>query len=165
MDQLFDEAIAFEKKAAETYVTRLFSHYPEVSAVWNNMRNDELLHADVLQNLRVELSHKYLSSAVEEAMWEKVISVNQLLGGDLIGPIENLCDAYELANQLEASEVNAIFEFLIETMPNLERKRFVFSMITEHLERLYDLDHKFQGKVGMRHILARQALLGQDNLT
>ena len=161
MDQLFDKAIAFEKRAAETYVelARLFSHYPEVSAVWNHMRDDELLHADVLQNLRTELSHEYLSSVVEEAIWEKVISVNQLLSGDLIGPIKNVGDAYELAHQLEASEVNAIFEFLIETMPNRERKRFVVSMITEHLERLYSLDRKFQGKVGMRHILARHTLL------
>jgi len=160
VDQLFDEAIAFERKAAETYVelSRLFSHYPEVSAVWNNMRDDELFHADVLENLRTELSHKHLSSAVEQAVWKKVISVNQLLGGDLIGPIRNLRDAYELAHQLEASEVNAIFQFLIEVMPNPERKRFVLSMLKQHLERLYDLDRKYQGKMGMSHILARRTL-------
>ena len=155
--QFFEEAISFERKAAEIYteLSRMFSHSPDVSVIWDQMRNDELFHADELQNLRIELTHEQLSASVDETMWEKVVSVHQLLREESLSSIKDLSDAYELANQLESSEVNAIFQFLLETMPSHERRRYVLSKISEHLERLYGLGRRFGGKVSMKQISAQ----------
>jgi rubrerythrin len=155
--QFFDEAIAFEIQAAEIYtgLSRMFLHSPDIMAVWDKMHNDEIFHAGELRKLKTELTYEQLSAPIGEAMWEKVVSVRQLLSGELLSSINDLSDAYELANQLESSELNAIFQFFLETMPSKERRRLLLSKITEHTGRLYDLGRRFRGKTSMKQISAR----------
>jgi hypothetical protein len=69
------------------------------------------------------------------------------LNKDLIGPIETLDDAYELAHGLEFSEVNTIFAFLAgEYVPSEHRKEFVRVEITRHLEKLTHFGENFGEK-------------------
>jgi hypothetical protein len=66
---------------------------------------------------------------------------------DLLGSINSLKDAYELAHQLEYSEVNAIFEFLtVDAIPGNTERGFVRTHITMHQKRLTDFSENYSGK-------------------
>jgi hypothetical protein len=55
-----------------------------------------------------------------------------------------LNDAYELAHELENSEVNSIFKFLTsELIPSDKQEEFIFSTIKQHQQKLLDFDRNF----------------------
>jgi len=155
IDELFKRAIKIERKAGDIYkeLSNLFSHIPEVSALWKGLAEDETLHMNTLQDIHKSLTQEQLSSPSDEQIWENVVKIQYLLDKDLLGQIKNLDDAYELAHELEFSEVNAIFKFLtIDLVPSEERKEFVMSEIKQHQQKLLDFDHNFGDRTWRRQI-------------
>ena len=67
-----------------------------------------------------------------------------MLSKDLVGSINTLDDAYELAHQIEFSEVNAIFKFLSsELIPFDKQEKIISSGIVQHQQKLLDLSRDF----------------------
>jgi hypothetical protein len=149
IEHLFEYSIEIEYKAAHIYETlsKLFSHVPGLTVFWQGLVEDEIRHATILQEIRKMLTPEKLLSRSDKKIWDDVAGIQRNLSKDLIAAINTLHDAYELAHDLEFSEVNAVFKFLAaEFVPFDERKQFVFSDIDQHQKKLLDFSRNFGGR-------------------
>jgi rubrerythrin len=149
IEAVFESAIGFEYKAADLFreFSKLFSHIQEISSFWQKLANDEIHHADTLQNIRTSLNSEELLSPCNEEMAMKVDITQRMLNEVSISSIMNLDDAYELAHELEFSEVNSIFLLLTsEFIHSQEQEQFIFSEITKHQQKLVDFTNNFGNK-------------------
>jgi rubrerythrin len=164
LEVIFDRAIEIENKAANIYreFSQLFSHIPEISVFWKRLTKDEKQHADILQDVRRSLSREQLLSPCDKEISEKVPGIQRFLSKDLTASIKNLDDAYELAHELEYSEVNDIFQFLAAEFAQYEtRKQFVVSEITRHQQKLMDFGRNFGDRNRRREISIHAVQSGQ----
>lgn len=155
LGELFKCSIDIEERAFNLYeqLSKLFSHVQEVSAFWDGLAIDELEHMKMLKDIYTSLTQEQLLSPADKEIWENVINIQFLLNKDLIGPINNLDDAYELAHELEFSEVNNIFKFLtIEVVPFEEQKKIVIANINRHQQKLIDFSQNFGDKLWREQI-------------
>lgn len=146
VEQLFKHSIEIEYKAAHIYETlsKLFSHVPGLTGFWQGLMEDERRHVTILQEIQKLLTPEQLLAHSDQKMWEAVAGIQRKLSEDLVGAINTLDDAYELAHELEFSEVNAVFQFLAaECVPSDERKQFVRSEIEQHQKKLLDFGPNF----------------------
>lgn len=149
LDDLFERSIQIENKAASIYreLEKRFAHYPGAAALWKALAADEDVHAQVLMTARQDASPEKLAESPPADVWSAVTRILNLMEQDLLGPIKNLKDAYELAHQLEYSEVNAIFEFLsVDAVPGAVERSFVRAHITAHQKRLADFVENYIGE-------------------
>jgi rubrerythrin len=136
---LFVLAIAAEETTAEFYrsLVRKFSHESDIADYWQRYVLDEVSHALWLERLRSNLSLERLAEPADRDMLASAerarsVSVEKALSG-----IHNLDDAYEVVNDLENSETNVVFEFLIANFPyDREVLSFLRTQLTEHVNRL-----------------------------
>lgn len=146
IEAIFERAIGFEYKAADVFkeFSKLFSHIQEISSFWQELAKDEIQHADTLQNIRKSLTSEELLSPCDEEMSRKVDITQRMLNEVSIASIKNLDDAYELAHELEFSEVNAIFTLLAtKFFPSEGGQEFIVSEITKHQQKLVDFTRNF----------------------
>ena len=146
IESLFEHAIEIEYKAAHLYekLSKLFSHVEGLSDFWDELVNDEKQHATTLQEVKKQLTPEQLLTHSDKEIWANIASLQRLLSKDLVGAIKTLDDAYELAHELEFSEVNAIFKFLtVGFIPSDARKKHVNSHIQEHQQKLLDFSRNF----------------------
>ena len=146
MAQIFGQAIEIEIKAASMYkkYTELFSHIPEISAFWRELTADEMDHAKTLRAIHISLTEEQLQVPCNSELLEKVVATRRMLNNDLTASINNLDEAYELAHELEFSEINAIFKFLaVKLVSNVEREQFIVSHIGQHQQKLLDFKSRF----------------------
>jgi rubrerythrin len=139
LEDLFRRAIGIERRAGEVYaaLARRFCRAPEVAAAWSRLMADEDLHARVLQDICDRLSREQQISLADAAMWEHVVRIEGLLEGGVEASVGNLEEAYQLAHEIEYSEINAMFRFLAtDVIPSEERKRFVARHLDEHHGKL-----------------------------
>lgn len=146
IEEIFERAIVFEYKAEGIFkeFSILFSHIPEISSFWQEMAEDEIEHADILQNIRKSLTSQQLLSPCDVEMSMKIDMTQRMLNEVSIASIKNLDDAYELAHDLEFSEVNTIFKLMTsEFIHSQERKQYIVSEITKHQQKLVDFTRNF----------------------
>jgi hypothetical protein len=156
--KLFEHAIAIEYKAADIYeiFSRMFSHVAGLHDFWQGMRNDEVGHATRLEAIHQSLSLERLGQIADKKMWNRVMRTRQMFGTALADAIETLDDAYELAHEIEYSEVNAIFKFLAtEFVTDVDQEAFVYSQITQHQQKLSDFNQRFGDRESRKKIKAR----------
>jgi hypothetical protein len=67
-----------------------------------------------LEQRRGALPPEQLAAPADELISEQVRNVLRFSVADALADVEDLEDAYQLVNDLENSETNAVFEFLIE---------------------------------------------------
>ncbi len=164
MDTVFAGAIEIEYKVADIYgqFSRLFSHVQELSAFWQGLADDEVRHATALRATRESLAPDHLLMPCDKDLWDNVMRIQRMLNKDVVGAINTVDDAYELAHDLEFSEVNVIFKFLAaEFVPSDERKQFVSSEITRHQRKLLDFGLNFGGKAWRKGIGVQRISSGQ----
>ena len=146
IEAIFDRAIEIEYKAANIYTgfSQLFSHMPEIMAFWKGMAEDEKRQMAELQEIRKSLTNEQLLLPCDKKITEKVAEINRLLSNEVNVSIKNLDDAYELSNELEFSEVNAIFKFLsAEFVPSGRRIQLVASELKHHQNKLMEFFNNF----------------------
>ena len=154
---MFDHAIAIELRAAEIYrdFERFFSHRDDVAAFWADLHDDELKHAGILKDTLLSLSRSQLDEETSALMWEQVYHVYRNINKEDPAAVKNLDDAYEIAHQIEASEVNTIFRFLtLECFPSEFREAFISSEIMDHQKKLMDFKKIFGSKAMISGIAA-----------
>ena len=157
MAQIFEQAIEIEIKAASMYrkYTELFSHIPKMSAFWSELTKEEMDHANTLRAIHKSLTAEQLQVPCSNELLEKVKTTQRMLNNDLTASINNLDEAYELAHELEFSEINAIFRFLaIEFVSNVEREQFIVSQIEQHQQKLIDFSSDFGSRAWRKGISA-----------
>jgi rubrerythrin len=156
VSELFNMAIAAESAAQELYerLATLFASHPEVVGFWKQYAAEEAGHVTWLTHLRDRQSPEQLSAPADAGMLEIANRMMGLSVKDLLAQVHNLEDAYQLANELEGSETNAVCEFLLDNF-SLDEKTHTFlrSQLRGHIARLMtDLPVQFRG-VSARHAI------------
>ena len=139
IQMLFDLAINWETQARDLYenFANLFHHEPKVSTFWKQLSKDESWHIDVLKDILNKISTEKRLMEVGNEQWNSVTRVEGLIKEASTRKVLTLDDAYELAHQLEMSEVNTLFKMLLnDYLPDKEGHKFILSEVTEHIERL-----------------------------
>jgi rubrerythrin len=158
VSDLFALATAAEKAAMDFYseLWRMFSHVPQVGLFWEDMMRDEALHARELQEIRNTLTDERLSRPADPSVVAKARSELERFSRKLaLTPVETLDDAYEIAYELESSEINAVLQAIISEFVSSEvRTNFVLSLIREHVSKLEDFSKSVVGADERRNILA-----------
>jgi rubrerythrin len=137
--ELFQVAIALEKVAEKVYrgLQIKFSHHPEVADFWKKYASEEAGHARVLERFWDKLSQEKLAKPVNPRMLETGRKLLGIAAEQRLDEIKNLEDAYQMVNELESSEMNAIFEFMITEFSGVaETQSFLRSQLSEHIGRL-----------------------------
>ncbi|MGC9397295.1 MAG: hypothetical protein ACP5J4_20815 [Anaerolineae bacterium] len=136
---LFALAIAAETSAAELYrgLVVKFADYSDVAEFWQRYVTDEISHARWLARLQGNLSVEQLAARADPVMLENARHAANVSVEALLDDVHTLEDAYELVNDLENSEINAVFEFLISSFPtDTDVLSFLRTQLMEHINRL-----------------------------
>ncbi len=142
VENLLDLSSAIEKEMVTFYcrMQQIFSHMPEAEELWIKLRDDEINHIIQLDQIKNSLLPDQLSAPADKSMIEKAERVLKFIDSDRWEEIENLDEEVDLANEYENSEANQIFIFLAERyIPRDDRKKFVETIVNDHLERLISL--------------------------
>jgi hypothetical protein len=141
VSKLFELAIAAERTNEELFrgLAAKFAHYQPVADFWVAYAQDEVLHAQSLEQIRDALSPEQLSAAADPYRLENAYKALQLQVKDALKGIDDLEEAYQLAHEVEHSETNAVFEFLIGNFSaDQQTQSFLRSLLGEHIARLID---------------------------
>jgi hypothetical protein len=85
------------------------------------------------------LSPEQLSAAADPYQLENVHKALRLQVEDALKGVDDLEEAYQLAHEVEHSETNAVFEFLIGNFAaDRQTQSFLRSQLGEHIARLID---------------------------
>jgi len=136
---LFELAINWETQAHDLYANfaKLFNNEPKVSAFWIQLSKDESGHIVVLKDILNKISIEKRLMVVGNEQWNSVTRVEGLIKEASTRKVLTLDDAYDLAHQLEMSEVNTVFKILVNNnLPDEEGHKFIVSDVTEHIEKL-----------------------------
>jgi rubrerythrin len=139
--QLIELAIQVEKSAEALYrgIAAKFAHHPELEKFWLRYAAEELGHARWLEHLRKTSSAEQLSMPADPVMLKAAQRMLQFSVDNALAKIKNFEDAYELAVELENSETNAIFEFLIANYyADQDAVAFLRNQIKSHITNLTD---------------------------
>lgn len=149
VEELITAAIAAEEKAYTFYagVLRKFQHVPRVAAIWRDLMEDEEEHRRLLEKARANLTPKELQAPADPDVLYRIKGVLHFSPENSLQAVRNLEDAYAVALDLENSEVNAIFEFILDkyvAADEEERKHMVDVYLRDHIRRLQDLQEEVQ---------------------
>jgi rubrerythrin len=137
--ELFELSIAAERAAEGLYLglAAKFAHHQDVADFWRNYAGEEAGHARWLERTRDGSSPEQLSALADPAILK---NARRFLGFSpefALEEIATLEDAYQQANDLENSEMNVVFEFIITGFSADERAgAFLRSQLRDHIARL-----------------------------
>jgi rubrerythrin len=158
-DEIFQSVIEIEKMAAEIYeeFAKLFSDFPKIADFWKGMNRDEIDHAKWLIEMKESLPEEVLSSSPDYDLILKVHSIKKSLGEYSEKKINSLDDAYELANDIESSEVNNLFRlFTHKFISSEDKKNFILSEINDHQLKTMNFPKNFGDKILRKEIKAER---------
>ncbi len=116
ISHLFDQAIAVQRASEAFYarLTALFTyHSSEISEFWNQFAEEDHAATLFLEAIRNRLPRERLEQNADPGIFNRVkkcLEETLALTGE---SIENLEDAYRIAQKLESSENHAIYEFMV----------------------------------------------------
>lgn len=154
--QAFEAAISAERAAQQLFqgLEAKFAHYEDVAAFWGQYANEEAKHAEWLEGLQARLTSEQLSGPVDDHTVELLQAVAEISVEKALLGVKNLEDAYQLVNNIESGETNAIFQFLLNNFEtDVQMRDFLRMQLNKHIAKLsIDLPVQYKGT------LARQAI-------
>jgi hypothetical protein len=153
LGKIFEKAIETKKRVGQIYrqFARLFSHVPEVEDFWRKMNINQITHADWLKEIKESLSEEQILSLPQVELVLKTHAIKNLFDEHSKREIGNLHDAYEVAHEIESSEVNNLFKMLSSEFISSEKKKtFILAEIDEHRRQIMNFPERFEG--GMKEI-------------
>lgn len=149
VNELFELAISAELAAEHAYnrLAEMFAYYPEVNVFWKRYADEEVGHANWLKSLRERASAAELAAPADTNMFGMMHSLRELSVDPLLEKITNLDEAFQLAHDLENSEVNVVFTFLVDHFGADESTQaFIKTHLKNHTNHLLiDLPAQFRG--------------------
>jgi rubrerythrin len=137
--RLIELAIAAEKAAEELYrgLEAKFAHHEDVANFWGKYASEEVMHTEWLERLRDSLASERLSASADPDVMEDAHRALQIPVKRRLQDVHNLEDAYQLAHELENSETNAVFGFLISNFAEDKKTHtFLRSQLQDHISKL-----------------------------
>jgi len=136
---LIELAIRSER-AAEAYylgLADLFEHPAELAGFWRMYAGQENGHARWLEALRDRTPAKTLARPADPHMLTAIRHMFRFSPADLLKLVETLEHAYQQAVELENSETNTVFDFLITHYHDeSETPEFLKAQLSEHIALL-----------------------------
>ncbi len=157
VEYLFELAIAAEYAAEKLYRELMvrFVAYPEVCEFWKRMALEEVGHARGLERIRKNLTPEQLESPADPEMLKCALKALSVPLDRLLAQVTDLEVAYQLVSNLENSETNAVFEFLINHFAfNPELVPFFNNQLRAHLGALMEFSEQFGDESLRRRIKA-----------
>jgi rubrerythrin len=157
-EAVFELAITAEIAARNLYRSLIakFAHVPAVAQFWQGMMHDEEAHAEQLERLRVSLTAEQLAAPVQPSLWRQAAASYDLATHSTADSIQTLDDAYQVAQRLESSEINAVFELLMVQYLAMEHKEeIILSQIRNHTAKMVKFSQLF-GEAPTRKQVAAQ---------
>ena len=158
LQHLFELAINWETQAHDLYIkfANLFEHVPKVSEFWIQLSKDESGHIEVLKGILNKIPTEKRLMEVSNEQWNSVTRVEGLIKEATTKEVNTLSDAYEMAHQLEMSEVNTLFKILVnDYLPDKEGHKFIMADVTEHIDKLMTFEKEYT-QSQRRHINAHK---------
>jgi rubrerythrin len=137
--ELIKLAIAAEKTAEELYqgLEAKFAHQEDAAAFWRRYAGEEAMHAAWLEQLQESLTSEQLAAQADPSILESANRALQVSVDRRLKEVENLEDAYQLVHELENSETNAVFDFLITNFSeDAKTQTFLRSQLKDHIGKL-----------------------------
>jgi len=160
VEKLFEYSIRLERAAKTLYLQleKKFSAYPEVALFWKHYADEEEGHAAYLERVRNEMNADRLSKPGDAMILQKVRECLDMATQIKLENIKTLQDAHQLATELENSETNAIFEFIILNFSTEELAKshlFLRTQLNIHIARLEkDFPAPYRSSVTRQSVLA-----------
>ena len=141
INDLFNYAIRLERAAEALYekMAELFAHDLAVEKFWKQYAEEEHGHALYLERVRSAMDKRHLSEPADEGTLQQVHHCLEKTSKDRLEHIHDLEDAYLLAVEIESSETNAIFDFIITNFSTDQLKiatKFLRTQLTQHATKL-----------------------------
>lgn len=154
---LFDLAILGEETAEKIYryFEKGFAHHPQVARFWKLYADEEAGHARYLRNLRSEIEPRRLDESVDGKVLQQAQKLRRRLVKEQLKEIHTLEDACRLASELENSEVNSLFTFIVThfTPPErLKSQELLRSILNEHVNKLLELPVPYNSRLERQKI-------------
>lgn len=146
LEDVYGKFVQFEEQAAAIYLrmaSRFYPEDPELGGLWLGMGMQEKQHAGLLQFCLVEgLCAETLPSDAEIHKLEEAFSK---LARRAAGPKLSIAEAFQIAVEMETSEMNDIYSQLTtplhSSMYMLRRK--IAASMPDHVRRLVDEGRKY----------------------
>ena len=144
-EHTYDRFIQFEDQAATIYFT-MASHSlpqnPELGTLWLDMGMQEKEHAGLLQFCLFE--HLFAEWKPSETLIRSLEKTFAGLAERAASSTLSIHEAFQVAAELEVSEVNDIYSYLTTPLHNSTYmlKRKIVTSMPEHVERLLDAARK-----------------------
>ena len=115
----------------------MFAVEPKVAAFWQRYAAEERGHASWLEKLLGDLPIEAQQSPANAQMLEAARHMVKVPLDEALVRIQTLDDAYQLAHELENSEMNTVFGFIMTTFArDAQTAQFVRKQLSEHVARL-----------------------------
>lgn len=156
-NDLFDLAIQGEETAEKIYrhFAEGFAHHPQIARFWKLYADEEAGHARYLRDLRSQIDPQRLAEAVDGKAFQRAQKLRRRLVQAQLKEVHTLEDAYRLASELEHSEVNSLFSFIVThfTPPErLKSQELLRNILTEHVNKLVELPVPYNSRLERRKI-------------
>ena len=143
--KVYDGFIGLEDRSAALYLelSVLFFDHPELSWFWVEMAMEEKQHAGMLQHCRE--AGVFAAELPDKDQIQRLNALFRRLETRLAEPQLALDDAFEMAIELETSEINDVYSRLtapIQGPAHVMRKKMELS-VAGHFERLSEAASKF----------------------
>ncbi len=158
VNYVFQQAIKCEWKSRRLYIlfSKMFENLPNVSAFWIELAKDEENHARTLIQIQETIADQKINEAADKELMENVIKVLSLLRKTSVDQIKTLDDAYELAHELEFSEINSVFKILAtEFISDEARKEITLAQLGNHVEKLIKFNENIGNKTWRKEVIAQ----------
>lgn len=156
--QAFEVAIAAERAAESLFrgLEAKFARHEDVAAFWRQYALDEVQHANWLEDLKARQTAEQLTSLVDTHTVELLQAVTGISVEKALLGVKNLEDAYQLVNDIENGETNAIFQFLLDNFEADEQMQvFLRAQLNKHIAKLsIDLPIQYKGTLSRKAIQA-----------
>jgi hypothetical protein len=135
---VMDLTISWEETLRDLYsrFAKGFPTHPEIARFWQTMAIAESTHASLLRKTRAVLSPASLSVHLDDRHTEAFEAAALLMSRVSSAGIDTLEDAYELAHEIEGSEVNVLFCLLTSRLDDSSRSDLISAQFDEHIDAL-----------------------------
>ena len=132
-------------------------HYePQIRCFWAELAGEEKLHAKILRDIQKAISSEHLCELPNNHLFQDIQMATIFLDKCHPETVRTLDDAYEIAHEIEFSEINPIFKLLACSFIQKEtRKKTLIAQLSNHQNKLSKFTNTFGDKNFRKEIIAK----------
>ena len=135
----FDVAIAAEETTRKLFhgLAAKFVGFADLVAFWQQYEGEEVQHAEWLRELKLKLRAEQLAAPADPGTVALLRLVSAFSLEEALAGVRDLEDAFVLVRETENGELNAVFNFIMDTFETDAAIRDeIHDALTEHIARL-----------------------------